>query len=96
MLNKTKMSAVLLTLGLATTATSHAAQTSLESYIGNMLAQSIVSVQQELNNNTQDAVLTAAKKFSLFTEQTYATKTSIIDLNVQIAQTAQHEKHVSE
>jgi regulator of protease activity HflC (stomatin/prohibitin superfamily) len=91
MLNKTKILAVLLALGLATTATSHAAQVSLESYIGNMLAQSVVSVKQELNNNTQDAVLTAAKKFSLFTEQTYATKTSITDLNAQIVQTAQHE-----
>jgi hypothetical protein len=88
MLNKSKISAVLLTLSLATTATVHAEEVSLEGLISNMLAQSVASVQQELNNNIQGAVLTAANEFNIFEEETYATKTSITDLNSDVEVTA--------
>ena len=81
MLNRTKISAVLLTLSLATTVTVHAKEVSLESLVDSMLTQSVASVQQELNNNIQGAVLTAANQFSLYEEEYYATKTSITDLN---------------
>ncbi|MFT6952520.1 MAG: hypothetical protein ACJAUL_003687 [Paraglaciecola sp.] len=89
MLNKTTISAVLLTLSLANTA--HGEEVSLERYIGNMLAQSVVGVQQELNNNIQGAVLTAANQFSLFEQETYATKTSITDLTAKVENAAKHE-----
>jgi hypothetical protein len=88
MLNRTKISAVLLTLSLATTATVHGEEVSLEGLISNMLAQSVASVQQELNNSIQGAVLTAANEFNIFEEETYATKTSITDLNSDVEVTA--------
>jgi hypothetical protein len=91
MLNRTKISAVLLTLSLATTATVHAEEVSLEGLISNMLAQSVASVQQELNNSIQGAVLTAVNEFNIFEEETYATKTSITDLNADVEVTAKQE-----
>jgi hypothetical protein len=91
MLNRTKISAVLLTLSLATTATVHAEEVSLEGLISNMLAQSVASVQQELNNSIQGAVLTAVNEFNIFEEEAYATKTSITDLNADVEVTAKQE-----
>ena len=90
MLNLTKISAVLLTLSLATTATANAEEVSLESLISNMLSQSVAGVQQELKNNIQGAVLTAANQFSLYEEEYYATKTSITDLNSDAQATTMH------
>jgi hypothetical protein len=90
MLNITKISAVLLTLSLATTAAAHGEEVSLESLIDNMLAQSVASVQQELNNNIQGAVLTAANQFSLYEEKAYATKTTITDLHSEAQASATH------
>jgi hypothetical protein len=91
MLNKTTISAVLLTLSLATTGASYGEEVTLEGYIDNMLAQSIAGVKQELNHNTQAAVFTAANQSSLVVEQTYATKSSITDVNSHMAETATHD-----
>ena len=88
MLNLTKTAAVLLTLSLATTATAHAEEVSLEGLISNMLAQSVATAQQELNNNIQGAVLTAANEFNIVEEEAYATKTTITDLHSEIEVTA--------
>jgi hypothetical protein len=91
MLNKTKISAVLFTLSLATTAISHAEEVSLENLVGQMLSQSVTSVQQELRNDIKGSVLTAAHQFSLYEDGSYATNTSITDLNSQIEVTVKHE-----
>ena len=90
MLNRTKISAVLLTLSLATAATSHAEEVSLERLVSHMLSQSVASVQQELSNDIQGAVLTAANQFSIYQEERYATKTSITDLDSKIEETVKH------
>ncbi|MFT4938684.1 MAG: molecular chaperone DnaK (HSP70) [Paraglaciecola sp.] len=91
MLNKTKIAAILLTLSLATTATSHAEEVSLERLVSHMLSQSIASVQEELSYDIQGAVLTVTNQFSLYEEETYATKISIIDLDSDIEATVMHE-----
>jgi len=91
MLNKTKISAVLFTLSLATTAISHAEEVSLENLVGQILSQSVTSVQQELRNDIKGSVLTAAYQFSLYEDGSYATNTSITDLNSQIEVTVKHE-----
>jgi hypothetical protein len=91
MLNKTKISAILLTMSLAATATVHAEEVSLDSFISHMLAQSAASVQQELRNDIQGAVLTAANQFSPYEEESYATNISITDLNSDIESTEKLE-----
>ena len=90
MLNKAKISAVLLTLSLAFTATSHAEEVSLERLVSHILSQSVASVQQELSYDIQGAVLTATNQFSPYKEETYATKTSIRDLDSNIEVTVKH------
>jgi hypothetical protein len=60
MLYKITISAVLFTLSLATTATYRAEDLSLENVVGQMLSQSVTSVQQALGNDIKGAVLTAA------------------------------------
>jgi hypothetical protein len=92
MLNPTKISAILLTLtlGLATTATSHAEEVSLEGLVAQILSQSAVSLQQELNNDIQGAMLTAANQFNIYEEEIYATKTSITDLDSNFEETDKH------
>jgi hypothetical protein len=91
MLNKTKISAVLFTLSLATTAISHAEEVSLENMVGQMLSQSVKSVQQELRNDIKGSVLTAAHQFSLYEDGPYAINTSITDLDSQVEVTVRHE-----
>jgi hypothetical protein len=84
MLNRTKISALLLTLSLATSVNVQAEEVSLEQFIGHMLSQSVASVQQELSNNIQGAVTTVTNQFSIYEEETYATKTSINDIDSNV------------
>jgi hypothetical protein len=79
MLNLTKISAVLLTLGLATSAT--AEEVSIEQIVSQTLSMSVMSIQQQLNNDIQGAVLTAVNQFNIYQEKTYATKISSSDLD---------------
>ena len=88
MLKFTKTAAVLLTLSFSIAATVNAEEVSLETLVSNMLAQSVATAQQELNNNIQGAVLTAANEFNIVEEEAYATKTTITDLHSEIEVTA--------
>ncbi|MFT4994256.1 MAG: hypothetical protein ACI965_001279 [Paraglaciecola sp.] len=91
MLNMTKISAVLLTLGLSVTGTSHGEEVSLEYLVSHMLAQSVTTVKQDIRNDIQGAVLTATSQFSLYEEGIYATRTNISDIDPQIAETLKQE-----
>jgi predicted HicB family RNase H-like nuclease len=79
MLNLTKISVVLLTLGLATSAT--AEEVSLEQLVSQTLSMSVVSIQQQLNIDIQGAVLTTVNQFNIYEEKTYAAKISSSDLD---------------
>lgn len=81
MISQNKLSALLLTLGVAFTFTSQAATVSVEQITGAMLAQTVAATQSELNNSIQSAVLTAANMFSLEEQEVYATKVTITDLS---------------
>ena len=89
MLNKTKISAALLTLCLATTA--HAEEVSLENLVGQMLSQSVASMQQNLSYDIQGAVVTAVDEISNSDEVIYATKTSNTDMDSQIEKAKKRE-----
>jgi len=79
MLNLTKISAVLLILALSTSST--AEEVSLEQLVSQTLSMSVVSIQQQLNNDIQVAVLTAVNQFNIYEEKTYAAKISSSDLD---------------
>jgi hypothetical protein len=81
MTNPNKLSALLLTVGLATTFTSQAATVTVEELAGAMLAQTVAATQAELNNSIQGAVLSAANMFSLEEQETYASTVTITDLS---------------
>jgi hypothetical protein len=91
MLNLSKTSAALLTVALTSTASLQAEEISLEQLVDNMTSQSVAIAQQELRYEIQGTVLTAANKFSLYEEATYATKTSITDLNTSIESTVNQQ-----
>ena len=91
MLNKTKISAVLLTLCLATSATLHAEEVSLENEVAQLLSQSVASTQQELSYDIQSAMQTWVNQISNSEEGTYATKTNITDLDSHIGKAVKHE-----
>jgi len=78
-----KISALLLTVGVAFTASSQAATVTVEQLAGAMLAQTVAATQAELNNSIQGAVLTATNMFSLEEQETYATKVTITDLSAE-------------
>ena len=80
MFTNSKIAAVILTVGLISSASTQAAEESLESYVTTLVNQAMKVAQQELHNNVQESVINVAQKVSFNGESHVKTKVTITDI----------------
>jgi hypothetical protein len=79
--NKTTLSAMVLTVGMVFTASSQAAEVSVEQFVSSMVSYTVSTTSLEIQNSIQGAVLSAANMFSLEEGSAVASHVTITDLD---------------
>ena len=78
--NKTTLSALVLTATMAFTASSQAAEVSVEQFVSSMVSYTVSATSVEIQNSIQGAVLSASNMFSLDEGTAPASHVTITDL----------------
>ena len=82
MFKKTTTTAIVLA-GFFFSSASHANEVSIEEFVTSMVSQAVATTKQELTYGVQEAVLTANNMISFEETESFATKVTITDLNVE-------------